>query len=75
MESKRNRIAAIAVFLELPADFVLTSATQITAIPGWDSFAWVNVVTALEEMSGREFPIDNIENIKTLGDLIDAVLD
>lgn len=59
----------IAEAINLPPDFQLSPATQISDIPGWDSFGWVAVIVALEEMSGRDFPIENIENVKTLDEL------
>lgn len=61
---------AIRSALDLPDDFELSTETEISNIPGWDSFGWVAVILALEKLSGRNFPIENIENIKTLDELL-----
>lgn len=61
---------AIRSAIDLPDDFELSAGTEISTIPGWDSFGWVSVILALEKLSGQDFPIENIENIKNLDELL-----
>jgi acyl carrier protein len=60
--------------LELPEQFALTPDTRISQIPGWDSMAWISVITAIEEASGNEFPLDRVDEIKTLSNLLSSVI-
>ena len=59
----------IAAELGLTSDR-LVDDRAIAEIPGWDSMTWINVVSALEEQTGQPFPIDNIDEVKTIGQLI-----
>ena len=59
--------------LELPDEFALAPEMPISTIPGWDSMAWISVIAGLEEITGKEFPLDGVDEIKTLGDLLKAI--
>ncbi len=70
MVSQKIYFEAIGRALGLPDDFKLSPETEISNIPGWDSLGWVTVILALEELSGKDFPIEDIENVKTLEELL-----
>mgnify|MGYP003333042484 FL=1 len=63
-------VSVISHTLELPETFEIKTETPIADVPGWDSFAWIAVISALEEHCGHEFPIDRIDGVRTIGDLV-----
>ena len=73
MNVRQNLLSSIVSVLDLPAGYELAMSAEIAEIPGWDSMAWINVVAAIEEWSGKEFPIEKIADIKTIDDLIKAI--
>lgn len=48
---------------------------QLTArdVPGWDSFRYISIIAATEEHFGIRFLDADIDELKTVGDLADAV--
>lgn len=66
-------IDAVTSVLELPDGFDLRPETVIAGVPGWDSMGWIKVIAAIEDMSGREFPTENIEDVVTVEDLYNAM--
>ena len=70
MQNSSKFISAIASALELPSGYLLTREAMINDVPGWDSFAWISVVAALEEVTCSEFPIEAIDTVHTIDDLI-----
>ena len=54
-------------------DLVLTRELTAADVPGWDSFRYVSIIMATEERFGIKFTDQDIENLKDVGDLIDAV--
>ena len=51
-------------------EIVLTMDTVPSDVEGWDSMAHVGIVLAIEGRVGRPFTIDQIESVKTVGDLV-----
>jgi acyl carrier protein len=70
MDANCTYFDAIRSAIDLPQDFELTTETVISKVPGWDSFGWVAVILELEKLSGKDFPIEDIENINNLDDLL-----
>lgn len=73
MVTRELVIGAIGRALDLPDDFPLRPDTRIANVPGWDSLGWVNVAAAMEELSGREFPLERIAGIDTVDALFIAL--
>jgi acyl carrier protein len=74
MQSPARLISAIASALELPTEYRLSGATLIKDVPGWDSVAWISVIAALEEATQKEFPVDAVDSVRTVDDLIRLTL-
>lgn len=58
--------------LENPS-IVLTPATTRADVPGWDSFAYVNFIVAIESQFGVRFRITDVESFQTVGDVIEGI--
>lgn len=58
--------------LDLPA-LSVTEQTRSDDIDGWDSLATIRIVVAVEEAFGVTFDAAEIENIKSVGDLLRGV--
>jgi acyl carrier protein len=70
MRASQKVIQLISETASLPAGFELTSDTPIKDVPGWDSFAWIAIVTGIESYCDRDFPIDRVDSLCNVGDLI-----
>lgn len=66
-------VAVVIRALDLPADYKLKLETQISDVPGWDSFGWVAVISALEGDSQIELIVEHIESVQTVGDFVEFV--
>lgn len=61
-------------FLQFIADIMginkenLSLETEYQSIPQWDSLMHLRLVAEIEDEYGVEIPIDEVPNIKTLGD-------
>jgi len=64
----------IADALQLPGTSPLTLDTRIADVPGWDSFGWIAVITALEGHFKRELSFDRIDDVRTVGDIFTMVI-
>jgi acyl carrier protein len=42
----------------------------ITDIPSWDSLAWISIITAVEKRTGKLFPVDKIDDVQSVGDIL-----
>jgi acyl carrier protein len=42
----------------------------ISDIPSWDSMAWISVISAIEDRTGKLFPVEKIDDIRNIGDLL-----
>ena len=52
----------------------LAASTRGPDIPGWDSMAYVNIITGTEAELGVEFTTAEIDAAKTVGDLAGFIL-
>ena len=49
---------------------LITFDRMISDIPGWDSLAWIRIITAIETDTGKLFPVDRIDDVRNVGDLL-----
>lgn len=52
---------------------VLERKTMSDDIEEWDSLAQINIIVACQSEFGIKFDLDEIANLKNVGDLLDAV--
>lgn len=52
---------------------VLNSATVRDEVPGWDSFAYVNFIVAVETRFGIRFHVADVESFETVGDIVKEI--
>ncbi|MBS1028334.1 acyl carrier protein [Gluconobacter albidus] len=55
-------------------DLLLKDETTARDIPGWDSVAMINIIVAIEEHFNIRLKTREIEGLKSVGDLYEAVL-
>jgi acyl carrier protein len=72
MKTQDEALKLIAgVLKEVQAqDMILTPETLIRDIPGWDSLAQVHVISVLEETFHIMIPLEEIMDMKTIGDIL-----
>jgi acyl carrier protein len=70
MQASQKVFELISETASLPAGFELTTATPIKDVPGWDSFAWIAILTGIENYCGCDFPIDRVDSLRNVGDLV-----
>ena len=54
-------------------DLVLTRASSGHNVAGWDSFAHINLVSAIEEAYQVTFALGELQDLKHVGDMIDLL--
>ena len=54
-------------------DLVLTRESTAEDVAEWDSLSHVNIIAGVESTFGVRFAISEIENLKSVGDLVDLV--
>jgi len=53
---------------------IMLSATTIrNDVPGWDSFAYVNFIVAVETQFGIRFRVADVESFQTVGDIVNEI--
>jgi acyl carrier protein len=52
---------------------VVTLETTALDVPGWDSIAQINLLTAVEAEYGIEFSAREMDQLLNIGDLVSAV--
>lgn len=72
--SKRDLLQLIGATLGVSSDEIKPDQL-ISDIPGWDSIAWISIITAIEGRTGKAFPIDRIDDIRSVGDLLTVAQD
>ncbi len=55
-------------------DLVLTPATSAADVPGWDSMKQIEINIAVEERYGVRFTAREVDAMRSVGDLIDAIV-
>ncbi|MEC4592300.1 acyl carrier protein [Nitrospirillum amazonense] len=68
--------AITPIFRDIFSDDALTLAPSTTAkdVPGWDSFAQINILIGVEEYFGVKFRSREIDKLSNVGDLIKLVV-
>lgn len=51
----------------------LSAETSASNLEGWDSLAHVNLVFAIEQEFGVRFTLQELEHLRTVGDIVDLV--
>lgn len=72
--SKPDLLKLIGATLGISSDEIEPDQL-ISDVPGWDSIAWISIITAIEERTGKSFPIDRIDDIRSIGDLLTVAQD
>lgn len=67
MTTEKDFLGFVAGILEVPAES-LSLETAYESIPQWDSVMQLRLVLELSSEYGIEIPVDEIANIKTLGE-------
>lgn len=70
MSTTQKVFELISEAASLPPDFKLTPELPIKDVPGWDSFAWIAILTGIESHCGTDFPIDRVDSLRNVGDLV-----
>jgi len=52
---------------------VITPQTTATDIPGWDSFAHINLIIATEGLFKIKFKTSEIESLRNVGHLVEVI--
>lgn len=65
-------ITEIADILGMPAH-TLTPETDLTAIPAWDSVAWLSSLVLIDEKLGAAVRPEMVSGARTLQDILQAV--
>jgi acyl carrier protein len=75
MTSKEIYIQLTNVFREVFQDdgLVITPATTAEDVAGWDSAAHINLMLAIEARLGIVFNTSEIDEMRTVGDLAEAI--
>lgn len=53
----------------------LTPVTVRADVPGWDSFAYVNFIAAVELELGIRFGVADVESFQTVGEIVGTARD
>jgi acyl carrier protein len=54
-------------------DLEITPATKINSLEGWDSLTQINLYSSLAHEFSIKLTIDEVENIKTIADIVDLI--
>lgn len=55
-------------------DIVLTEATSAQDVDEWTSLAQAQILTAIENELGMRFSLKDIMSIRTVGDIVNAIM-
>jgi acyl carrier protein len=63
------------IFREVPDDESLTLTPELTAedVPQWDSFNHINIVVGTEMQFGIKFRIDELEQLRNVGEFVKLI--
>jgi acyl carrier protein len=75
MSTEQTYNELTSVFREVfqKEDLIIGSATNAEDIDGWDSAANVNLILAIEMKFNVVFQTMEIDEMRTVGDLVDAI--
>ncbi|MDB9872887.1 acyl carrier protein [Alphaproteobacteria bacterium] len=62
-------IATVAKILEVEKG-TLSLESEFENLAGWDSLCWLNLALEIESQSQYENLINNVDKLKTIGDLL-----
>ena len=68
-----EKIAAIFADLFFAEDIELSDTTTAAQVEGWDSLTNINLMIAIESEFGFKFDLGEIDDFKSVGDLVDAI--
>jgi acyl carrier protein len=51
----------------------LTMETQRRDVPGWDSFAYINFIVAVEQEFNVKFAVAEVEAFETVGSIVERI--
>lgn len=68
-----NTLSAILRDLLSNDGIQLDSTTRRVDVEGWDSFAYINFIVAIEQEYGIKFGIAEIEAFDTVGAIVDRI--
>ena len=54
-------------------DLVVTRASNAESIEGWDSFAHISLINAIEEQFQVDFALGELESLKNVGEMLDLI--
>jgi acyl carrier protein len=69
----------LATFSRILGDLLLDDGVALAMttrrgdVPGWDSFAYVNFIVAVELELGIKFNVADVESFETVGDIVEYV--
>jgi acyl carrier protein len=58
--------------LDLP-DLTLTAESNASNVEGWDSFAHINLVAAIESRFRIRFALGELQDLKTVGEMAELI--
>jgi len=76
MSTDQERLATLTQILRdlLGDDSIeLTMTTERDDVPGWDSFAYINFIVAVETEYGVKFRIADVESFPNVGAIVSAI--
>jgi acyl carrier protein len=76
MATDQERLATLTQILRdlLGDDTIeLTMTTEREEVPGWDSFAYINFIVAVESEYGVKFRIADVESFPNVGAIVTAI--
>jgi acyl carrier protein len=48
-------------------------STRAEDVPSWDSLSHVRLLVRLEQLHGISFPVDEVEGVKNVGELLELI--
>ena len=75
-----NEQDVLATFTRILRDLLMDDSIVLSAdthrpdVPGWDSFAYVNFIVAVEEELHIRFNVAEVESFETVGDIVASAM-
>lgn len=77
MKSSKDVMSlCIEIFRTIFSDDVLTinAATSASDIPDWDSLAHIRLFMAMEQTFEIQFSLDEVEDLKNVGEIVELII-